>query len=105
VSPTRKQSYPSVLSFPNFSLSLSLRVSVGSTIRISSDDKLSFIRNTVVHESVRRRRNDGDVPRRKKNIEVIQGGEIRFSKGAFHLMTQIDTNIILSFLTFNKKRK
>jgi len=26
-------------------------------------------------------------------------------KGAFHLVTQVDTNIILSFLTFNKKRR
>jgi len=25
--------------------------------------------------------------------------------GAFHLVTQVDTNIILSFLTFNKKQR
>jgi len=33
------------------------------------------------------------------------GSKLRITLGAFHLVTQVDTNIILSFLTFNKKQR
>jgi len=39
----------------------------------------------------------------EQNHEIVDIA--RNTEGAFHLVTQVNTNIILSFLTFNKKQR